>query len=315
MIKVRVWMDLLLIFLNFFWTDLGLFILRSINYGYEHGSLSVTQKQGVITCLPKPDKNRNFLNNWRPISLLNVVYKLASSVIANRIKTVLESLVHEDQKGFIPGRCIAENVRLIYDVLFETKKQELPGLILSVDFEKAFDTVSWKFIESVLKYFNFGPSIISWIKLFQTGSESCIIQNGFISEFFYLKRGCRQGDPVSPYVFILCAEILGKMLRKNKNVKGISINRKEFLLSQYADDTQIFLDGTEKSLQETLRVLDNFYVISGLKINIEKTKAIWIGSLSNSNRRVCRNYQLDLTQGLFKILGEYSQQRFLIYGM
>ena len=67
------------------------------------------------------------------------------------------------------------------------------------------------------------------------------------------------------------------MLRKNKNVKGISINRKEFLLSQYADDTQIFLDGTEKSLQETLRVLDNFYVISGLKINIEKTKAIWIG--------------------------------------
>ena len=231
------------------------------------------------------------------------MYRLASSVIANRIKTVLESLVHEDQKGFIPGRCIAENVRLIYDVLFETKNQELPGLLLSVDFEKAFDTVSWKCIESVLKYFNFGPSIISWIKLFQTGSESCIIQNGFISEFFYLKRGCRQGDPVSPYVFILCAEILGKMLRKNKNVKGISINRKEFLLSQYADDTQIFLDGTEKSLQETLRVLDNFHVISGLKINIEKTKAIWIGSLSNSNRRVCRNYQLDWTQGPFKILG------------
>lgn len=290
-------------FFKFFWIDLGLFVLRSINYGYEHGSLSITQKQGVITCLPKPDKNRNFLKNWRPISLLNVVYKLASSVIANRIKTVLGSLVNGDQKGFIPGRCIAENVRLIYDVLFETKNQELPGLILSVDFEKAFDTVSWKFIESVLKYFNFGPSIISWIKLFQTGSESCIIQNGFISDFFNLKRGCRQGDPVSPYVFILCAEILGKMLRKNKNVKGISINMKEFLLSQYADDTQIFLDGTEKSLQETLRVLDNFYLISGLKINIEKTKAIWIGSLSNSDQRVCRNYQLDWTQGPFKILG------------
>ena len=91
------------------------------------------------------------------------------------------------------------------------------------------------------------------------------------------------------------------MLRKNKNVKGISINRKDFL-SQYADDTQIFLDGTEKSLQQTLRVLDNLYVISGLKINIEKTKAIWIGSLSNSDRRVCRDYQLDWTQGPFKIL-------------
>ena len=179
----------------------------------------------------------------------------------------------------------------------------MPGLILSVDFEKAFDTVSWEFVESVLKYFNFGPSIISWIKLFQYGSESCIIQNGFISDFFYLKRGCRQGDPVSPYIFILCAEILGKMLRTNENVKGININRKTFLLSQYADDTQIFLDGTEKSLQETLSVLDNFYIISGLKINIEKTKAIWIGSCSNSERKICRNYQLDWTQGPFKILG------------
>ena len=93
------------------------------------------------------------------------------------------------------------------------------------------------------------------------------------------------------------------MLRTNENVKGININRKTFLLSQYADDTQIFLDGTEKSLQETLSVLDNFYIISGLKINIEKTKGIWIGSCSNSERKICRNYQLDWTQGPFKILG------------
>ena len=208
------------------WIDLGIFVLRSINYGYENGSLSVTKKQGVITCLPKQDKDRNYLKNWRPISLLNVVYKLASSAIANRMKTVLDSLIHEDQKGFISGRCLSKNIRLIYDVLFETKNQELPGLILSIDFEKAFDTVSWEFIERVLQYFNFGLSLISWIKLFQTGSESCIIQNGFMSDFLNLKRGCRQGDPVSPYIFILCAEILGKMLRTNENVKGININRK-----------------------------------------------------------------------------------------
>ena len=101
------------------------------------------------------------MKNWRPISLLNVIYKLASSVIATRIKTQLSSLIHEDQKGFTAGRYIGENIRLIYDVLFETKKQDIPGMILSVDFEKAFDTVSWKFIEKVLNYFNFGPSIIS----------------------------------------------------------------------------------------------------------------------------------------------------------
>ena len=154
-----------------------------------------------------------------------------------------------------------------------------------------------------MKYYNFGPSIISWISLFQNGSESCIIQNGFISEFFNLRKGCRQGDPISPYVFILCAEILGNMVRDSKSISGIKINEKEFRLSQYADDTQIFLDGTEKSLKETLNILKTFNIMSGLKINVEKTRAIWIGSLSNSNRQLCKEYELDWSQGPFKILG------------
>ena len=99
------------------------------------------------------------MKNWRPISLLNVVYKLASSVIANRVKQTLQDIIHENQKGFIAGRFIGEHIRLIYDVLFETKQQNIPGLILSIDFEKAFDTVSWTFISKTLDYFNFGESI------------------------------------------------------------------------------------------------------------------------------------------------------------
>ena len=91
----------------------------------------------------------------------------------------------------------------MYDILFATRNDNIPGMILSIDFEKAFDTVSWKFINNVLKYFNFGPSFISWINIFQTGSESCIIQNGFMSDFFNLKRGCRQGDPISPYIYTM----------------------------------------------------------------------------------------------------------------
>ena len=95
-----------------------------------------------------------------------------------------------------------------------------------------------------------------------------------MSEFFNLKRGCRQGDPISPYIFILSAEILGKMVRENEIITGIKINGKEFRLSQYADDTQLFLDGTEQSLKETPNVLKIFYIMSGLKINVEKTRAI-----------------------------------------
>ena len=130
-------------FFKLFRPDFGHFILKSFkNDGYRKGTLSITQKQGIITCIPKPNKSRQLLKNWRPISLLNVIYKLASSVIANRIKTILDKVIHEDQKGFISGRFIGENVRLIYDILFETKQQDIPGLLLSIDFQQAFDSVS-----------------------------------------------------------------------------------------------------------------------------------------------------------------------------
>ena len=288
-------------FFKFFWTDIGHFILQSLNYGYRNGSLSITQKQGVITCIPKQNKSRINLKNWRPISLLNVIYKLASAVISNRLKKVLDNIINENQKGFIAGRFLGENVRLIYDVLFESKKQNLPGLLLSIDFEKAFDTVSWKFIMKVLDYFNFGNSIKSWVGLFQKGSETCILQNGFMSNFFSLRRGCRQGDPISPYLFILCAEILGKMVRKNKEIKGISINGKEYKLSQYADDTQLILDGTEKSLKAALNLLKQFYIMSGLKINVDKTRALWIGSSCGSPETLCEEFALDWSQDPLKI--------------
>ena len=290
-------------FYKFFWIDIGQYILRSLNYGYHTGSLSITQKQGVITCIPKPNKSRMNQKNWRPISLLNVVYKLASAVISNRIKKVLDSIINENQKGFIAGRFLGENIRLIYDVLFESKNQNIPGMLLSIDFEKAFDTVSWDFITDVLDYFNFGDSIKKWVGLFQKGSETCILQNGFISDVFNLQRGCRQGDPISPYLFILCAEILGKMVRKNKDIKGIFINGKEFKLSQYADDTQLILDGSEKSLKAAVNLLRQFYKMSGLKINVDKTRALWIGSSCGSSETMCGELALDWSQEPLKILG------------
>ena len=251
----------------------------------------------------KKAENCQKAEDSHPFSLLNVIYKMASSVIASRLKSFLPKLIHEDQKGFISGRCISENVRLIYDILFEAKQQEIPGLLLSIDFQQAFDSISWKFIHKTLDYFNFGPSFKRWIKLFQTGSESCILQNGHMTEYFSLLRGCRQGDPISPYIFILCAEVLSHMIKKDINIKGIIINNKEFTLSQYADDTQIFLDGSEMSLKKTLEKLNSFDIMSGLKLNIEKTRAIWIGSMNKSNRILCNDFKLDWNQGPFKILG------------
>lgn len=98
-------------FSNFFWKQLGHFIVRSFNFGYEKGELSVTQKQGIITCIPKEGKSKFYIKNWRPITLLNVVYKIGSGCKAQRIKNILEKIICTDQTGFIPGRYIGENTR------------------------------------------------------------------------------------------------------------------------------------------------------------------------------------------------------------
>ena len=140
MIKVLVQMVTQQSSLSFFFVDLGNFIVRSINCGFRKGEMSVTQRQGVITCIPKEGKDKTLLRNWRPITLLNIVYKIASSCIAGRLKTVLPQLIDVDQKGFLKGRYIGENIRLLYDSLLYASKHLVSGLLLVVDFGKAFDS-------------------------------------------------------------------------------------------------------------------------------------------------------------------------------
>ena len=106
------------------------------------------------------------LTNYRPICLLNTIYKLASAGIANKLKTVITKLINTDQSGFISGRYIGENTKLVYDLMQFVEEKNIPGLLLLVDFEKAFDSVSWVFIHKVLKFFNFGPSIQKWVSVF-----------------------------------------------------------------------------------------------------------------------------------------------------
>ena len=290
-------------FYKFFFTDIGIFLVRSINNGFQEEQLSVTQRQGMITCIPKEDKPKQYLNNWRPISLLNTAYKIASACIANRLKTVLPDIIHECQTGFLKGRYIGENIRLLYDTLMYTETEQIPGLLLQIDFSKAFDSVSWKFIQSSLEFFNFGPDIKRWVRTFYNKANSCISVNGQYSTWFNIERGVRQGDPCSPYLYLICAEILSLMIRTNDKIKGIKLKEKEFLLSQFADDTTLGLDGSKRSFTEAIHTFDLFSSISGLHINNDKTIAVWIGSRKNCGVRFCRDRNFCWDPGIFKILG------------
>jgi hypothetical protein len=163
--------------------NIGHFLLISINAGYRKGQLSVSQLYEIITCIRKPGKPGSLLGNWRPIKLLNTSYKLASSCIAERIKLVLDKIIHDDQKGFIPGRFIGENTRLIYDIMHEIEINHIPGLLMLIDFEKALDSVSWELILKALDIFNFGESIRNWVQVCYNGASSTVTQNGHFSNF------------------------------------------------------------------------------------------------------------------------------------
>ena len=287
-------------FYKVFWNDIKSLLVESINFSYEKGILSVDQRRGIITLIPKKNKIRLLLKNWRPISLLNTDYKILTKSLASRLNKVLPSIINLDQTGFLRGRYIGENIRTISDLIEYTSLRNQPGIILLLDFEKAFDTIKWSFIFESLELFNFGPEFIHWIKTIYCDPESTVINYGNTTAFFKLQRGIRQGCPISPYLFILAVEVMANGIRKSKNITGIKVRDIEFKVSQLADDTTVFVSNFE-SIGHVLQLLENFHIISGLKLNIEKTLAKCIGSLGQNE---CQNlYNLTWTKGPLQTLG------------
>ena len=265
-------------FYKFFWKDLKTFICNSANYSFESGSLPESQRYGLISVIPKGNKNKELLSNWRPITLLNSIYKIISGAIAKRINKKISKIINVEQSGFVSGRFMGDCLRTTYDILDWAKNKKKTGLILLIDFTKAFDSISFSFISKSLTFFGFKADMIRWVKLLLNDFKAATIHAGNISAAFKILRGCRQGDPIAPILFLLAIEILCIKLRNSSNIKGFQIEDLEFLLSLYADDCTIYLEYGEDNLRNCIKLLEEFYHLSGLKIHVEKTKCIIIGN-------------------------------------
>ena len=224
-----------------FWYLLKDDFLQVTNYIYETGQLSESQSKGMITLLYKKGP-KELLSNWRPITLLNSDYKIISKVLANRLRSVLPEVINKDQTCGIPGRTINSNLSLLRDIVDYSNEENIPSAMLCLDQLKAFDRVDWNFMYRTLAAMNFGPNFIKWIKIMYTDITSCIKSNGFISESFKLHRGVRQGCPLSPLLYCIVSEVMAEAIRNEPKIKGIIMpNNTEVKITQYADDTTIFV--------------------------------------------------------------------------
>ena len=263
-------------FYKFFWNDIKDLLLSSINFALQYGCLSTEQRRGIISLLPKKDKDRLYLKNWRPISLLNVDYKILAKALGNRIISFLPTLIDEDQTGYIKKRFIGNNIRIIEDILLYTNKNKVTGILLTIDFEKAFDSLKWGFLKKCLQAFNFGQRFVSYINVLYSDISAAVLNNGHISRWFYPEKGVRQGCPLSPYLFIMAVETLSCKIRDSKNVRGIQIDNCEIKITQLADDTTCFVKD-KTSLCHLLDIFKQYQRCAGLKMNIDKTNAKTLG--------------------------------------
>ena len=265
-------------FYQFFWPELRTEMLASFHFAFQSGSLSISQRRGVISLIPKKNKDKSILENLRPISLLNVDYKILTKVIAKRIEKTLPKIINPDQTGYVKGRYIGENIRLIQDVMFLTKRLNMPEIAIFLDFRKAFDTIKWNYLLSTLRLFNFGLDIQRWIEVIYHNVSSCVLNNGHASPFFQLHRGVRQGCPLSGLLFVIGIELLARALKSNNDIKGITVGGKEIKVTQFADDTTVFVNYHQSNL---LKLLSEFKHTSGLEVNTSKTEAMWLGAWRN----------------------------------
>ena len=184
-----------------------------LNAALERRSLPASMMEAVIVVIPKPGKDPELCSSYRPISLLNVDAKILTKILANRLNTVILTLIHGDQTGFMPGKGTDINIRRLHTNIAIFREQNTAGAVASLDAEKAFDSVEWAFLWRVLTKFGFGPKFIEWIKLLYGSPTARVSTGGSVSAPFQLCRGTRQGCPLSPGLFALAIEPMAIMLR------------------------------------------------------------------------------------------------------
>jgi exonuclease III/ribonuclease HI len=273
-------------------TEVRKLVLNILNHNEQPHAINNT----FVVLIPK-GKNPSSPKDYRPISLCNVVMKIVTKVIANRLKQTLPDVVDMEQSAFVQGRWITDNALIAMECfhwLKKKKKGKKGTMALKLDMSKAYDRIEWPFVHQTLTTMGYPPKMVDLIMRCISSVSYQLLINGQPSSSFSPERGLRQGDPLSPYLFILCADVLSGLLHKAvslKEIHGIKVARTAPLLSHllFADDSLLFTRANTHEANKILSILATYQQASGQVVNLDKTEASFSRNVPNEDKHMICN--------------------------
>ncbi|XP_027152078.1 uncharacterized protein LOC113752144 [Coffea eugenioides] len=283
------------LFFQRFWSTIKCDVIPAIKAFFSSGYMLKSVNHTVISLVPKM-LHPTSLKNYRPISLCSVLYKIISKILANRLKSVLDKCISKTQSAFIPDRQILDNVMIAHEYMhyLKNKRQGNYGyMAIKLDMAKAYDRVEWHFLQAMMEKMGFCPVWIKWINSCLktvTYSFNC---NGEAKGFVTPGRGIRQGDPLSPYLFLICSEGLSSLLRKaeeSSRIQGLKISRQGPELTHlfFADDSLIFCKADKQQATEIMNILKTYEAASGQMVNLDKSAVFFSRNMFSDQREEVR---------------------------
>ncbi|CAM8982176.1 unnamed protein product [Rhodiola kirilowii] len=281
------------LFYQKFWSILKETVIGKVLKVFEEGKMEEGMNDTLIVLIPKNKKPKK-IEEFRPISLCNVSAKIVTKILANRLKDILPYIISETQSAFIPGRLISDNILLAHEVMhyIRSRRNQKTGFFsVKTDMSKAYDRMEWSFLKQMMVKLGFPDR---WTNLVMDCISSVrykINLNGMIVDIPSPARGLRQGDPLSPYLFLLCSEWLSRKLEEgilSKSITGVRICQGAPIISHlfFADDSVFFLKATEQSARGLRAILREYEGISGQRINSAKSEIVYSRNVDGPRRQL-----------------------------
>ena len=279
-----------------FWNEINPTIINEVQRFFDTNHLDQVHNHTNLCLIPKIDPPTQ-MADFRPIALCNVSYKIISKILVNRLKKHLSGIITENQAAFIPGRMITDNIIMAHEVYYSLnsrKRQARSYMALKTDITKAYDRLEWKFLEETMKHMGFNSTWIYWIMNCISSVSFSILINGSPYGHITPTRGIRQGDPLSPYLFILCAEVLSHMMKQaeyNNQLKGIKISTRAPSLNHllFADDSLFFTLANDRSCKAIKTILRKYEEASGQAVNLRKSAITFGKNVKPATKTRMRN--------------------------